>query len=175
MTNRDIMRSALKKHTITVLSQYGFSGKYPHYRRENDYCVDLVSFQTNKYGGSFSVEVSAVFPDSENANYCSYDKKSRETFMIDGTNERYRLPGMFDGWFYYQDVYLKRSLLFGKIYYPVREKEVLTFVAPKGYHLVHKFDEMTAIQMCEEVNRQLVKGFEWLENMKKKRKKGESS
>ena len=55
------------------------------------------------------------------------------------------------------------------------EKEALTFVALKGYRLVHKFDEITAIQVCEEVNRQLIKGFEWLEKLKKKRIEGESS
>jgi len=57
----------------------------------------------------------------------------------------------------------------------VGEKEALTFVALKGYRLVHKFDEITAIQVCEEVNRQLIKGFEWLEKLKKKRIEGESS
>ncbi len=155
MSNRDIMLSALKEHTFPLLKEQGFTGKHPNFRRKFDNCIELISFQTNKWGGSFTIEVSAVFPDLQNKNYELYDGVTEETFGAEATNHRYRLPGMFDGWFYYRDVYCKRTLLFGSVYYNVPEKETANFVPQKGYKLVQKFDRTTAVQICNEVNRQL--------------------
>ncbi|MBR2414877.1 MAG: DUF4304 domain-containing protein [Clostridia bacterium] len=167
MANRDIMLSALKEITFPILFKQGFTGKYPHFRRKSDNCIELVSFQTNKYGGSFTVEISAVFPNEKNKNYNLYDGVTEETFGTEATNKRYRLPGMFDGWFYYRDVYRKRSLLFGNLYTAVSEKKANDFIVPKGYKLVQKFDKNTAIQICNEINKQLTKSEKWLKNFEK--------
>ena len=69
---------------------------------------------------------------------------------------------MYDGWFYYRDLYMKRILGFGKVYLDVSEKQVDDFVAPKGYKLVQKFDETTAIEICREINKQLDVALKWL-------------
>ena len=34
---------------------------------------------------------------------------------------------------------------------------------PRGYKLVQQFNENTANQICEEINKQLIKAFKWLE------------
>ena len=166
MANREIMLSALKKHTFPLLKELGFTGKYPNFRRKLDNCIELISFQTNKWGGSFTIEVSAIFPNGNNKNYELYEGVTEETFGVEATNHRYRLPGMFDGWFYYRDIYRKRTLFFGSIYYDVPEKEAATFVPAKGYKLVQKFDQNTAVQICAEINNQLNTAYIWLEKYK---------
>ena len=170
MANRDIMLSALKKHTFSLLKEQGFTGKYPNFRRKRDDCIELISFFTNKWGGSFTIEVSAVFPNSENKNYTLYNGVTEETFGVEATNERYRLPGMYDGWFYYRDIYRKRTLFFGSIYYDVPEKDAADFVSTKGYKLVTKFDENTSAQICVEINKQLETAYKWLKDFENNNK-----
>lgn len=168
MANREIMLSALKESTFPALIEQGFTGKYPNFRRKLDNCIELISFQINKYGGSFTIEITAVFPNSKNKNYDLYEGVTEETFGVEATNERYRLPGMFNGWFYYRDVYRKRTLLFGNIYYDVPEKHSIDFTPPKGYKLVQKFDKNTAIQICWEINNQLNTAYKWLKDFEKR-------
>ncbi|MGE7925887.1 DUF4304 domain-containing protein [Viridibacillus arvi] len=46
---------------IPFLRQQGFKGSLPHFRRINEKNIDLITFQFNKWGGSFIVEL-AVCP-----------------------------------------------------------------------------------------------------------------
>jgi hypothetical protein len=59
--NRTMMDSALKKQVIPILRNQGFKGSFPHFRRENENNIDLITFQFNRWGGSFVVEL-AVCP-----------------------------------------------------------------------------------------------------------------
>ncbi len=167
MTNRQIMLNTLKKHTFPILLELGFTGKYPNFRRNLDNCIELISFQTNKWGGSFTIEVSAIFPNGKNKNYELYEGVTEETFGVEATNHRYRLPGMFDGWFYYRDIYRKRTLLFGNIYCDIPENRAVNFVPSNGYKLVQKFNKSTALQICSEINKQLIKANNWLKKFEK--------
>lgn len=99
MTNRQIMLKVLNKNVIPSLLEQGFTGKHPHYRREKDNCIEFICFDTNKWGGSFTIEVSAIFPDSKFTN-CLDDTLAEDVW---GTSNRYRLDGLLDGWFYYDD------------------------------------------------------------------------
>jgi hypothetical protein len=167
MANREIMLAALKMHTFPLMKERGFVGKYPNFRRNLDNCIELISFQTNKWGGSFTIEVSAVFQNASNPNYTLYDGVTEDTFGVEATNKRYRLPGMYDGWFYFRDVYCKRTLFFGDVYYDVPEKEKANFIPQKGYKLVQQFDDNTAVQICAEINKQLEAAYKWLDKFKK--------
>jgi hypothetical protein len=167
MTNNEKMKSYLRKNVIPLLSEKGFTGKYPHFRRVREDCIELISFLTNKWGGSFTVEVSAVFPNGLNKNYTEWEGLAEDKLTVWSTNERYRLKGMYDGWFYYGDVYVKHSLLFGKVYYDLSEKQTPDQVLAKGYKLVKKFNDETAIEVCIEVNKQFEKAFKWLEKVEK--------
>lgn len=167
MINRELMLSALKSNTLPILKAQGFTGSYPHFRRFREDRIDLLSFQTNKYGGSFTVEVSAAFPNAKDTNYALYGNMSEKTLNVTAANKRYRLPGMFDGWFYYTDLYEKRTLLFGRIYYGVNERESETFIPGKGYKLVQKFDANTATSICLAVNKQLENAFAWLDTFRR--------
>ncbi len=175
MSNKQIMKSLLIENVIKSLKDQGFAGKYPHYKREKSNCIELITFQTNKYGGSFTVEVSAVFPnetDKKKSNI--YFGNNDDEINVWSTKDRYRLPGMFDGWFYYNDVYsYSYKALFSKritVYRDVSEKEAESFIPPDGFTLVQKFDSVTALKICNEVNRQFGEAFEWLEKLEAKRR-----
>ncbi len=159
MTNRQIMLKALNKNVIPSLLEQGFTGKHPNYRREKDNCIEFIGFDTNKWGGSFTVEVSAIFPNSKNTN-CLGDTIAEN---VCGTSDRYRLDGMFDGWFYYSDVYLVDK----NFYENVNEKQAETFIPPKHYELVQKFTPETAEKICFEINHQLEKAFVWINKFEK--------
>lgn len=169
MTNLEIMKVKLHACVIARLMAQGFVGKWPHFRRIHENHTELITFQTNKYGGSFTVEVSAVFQNREDKNYLSLDGKafSLDTVNVWDTKRRYRLKGMDDGWFYYRDLYRNRSL-FRSRYLDVSEKEADRFQPPKGYKLVRKFNEETAEDICGRVNRQMKAGFMWIERFVKK-------
>ena len=166
MTNIQLMRKCLETKVIQPLIAQGYIGKYPHFKREKGNCIELITFQTNKHGGAFTVEISAVFPDNENKNYVLYDGKEIKDLNVWDTNIRYRLKGMYDGWFYYRDLYSKYIFGFGKDYIDISENNTPESV-PAGYKLVQKFDENTANQICQEVNKQLTKAFKWLQKFEK--------
>lgn len=168
MSNRSTMLSALRTNTLPILRAKGFIGRYPHFRRFREDRIDLISFFSNKWGGSFTVEVSAAFPTAADTNYKLYGNMSEETLNVSATNIRYRLPGMFDGWFYYSDVYAWqwRPFRFRKAtccYSNVNENEAAAFVPPKHYKQVQKFDAAVAQEISLEVNKQLETAFSWLE------------
>ena len=169
MSNREIMLNALKKTVIKELKDRGFTGTYPHFKKIVSDCIELIDFQTNKYGGSFTIEVSAVFPNNKVTNL------SDLTATVDAnkvdvayTNQRYRLDGMYDGWFYYRDIYRKRTLFFGNIYRDVSEKEAADFAPSNGFKLVQKFNEDTSVQICKEINIQFKKAQKWLSDFESK-------
>lgn len=165
MSNREIMLKALNKTVIKDLKSQGFTGKYPHFKKKKEDCIELISFYTNKYGGSFTVEVSAVFPDSKVTNLS--DLKAQvdgENIEVACTNQRYRLKGMFDGWFYYRDVYRSPT----GFYEDIPESRADIFTAPEDWELLQPFNEITAENICEEISLQLDDAFEWLYNFERK-------
>lgn len=162
MTNLQIMKKYLETNVIEPLLSQGFTGKYPHFRKKKEDCIELISFQTNNYGGSFTVEVSAIFPDKKNKNFVLGESMPIEDVNVWYTNHRYRLKGMYDGWFYYRDLYSKYIFGFGRNYLDISENNNNPSI-PKGYKLVQQFNENTAEQICEEINKQLIKAFKWLQ------------
>ena len=163
MTNRQIMLNVLNKKVIPFLIEQGFTGKYPNFRREKENCIEFIGFQANKWGGSFTVEVSAIFLNSKHNN-CLGDLITED---VTGTEERYRLDGMFDGWFYYSDVYLVNK----NYYENINEKQAEAFIPPENYELVQKFTFEVAESICDEVNNQFVKAFKWLDKIEKNNSK----
>lgn len=163
MTNLEIMKTKLHENVIAGLLEQGFVGKWPHFKRVQQRHTELITFQTNKYGGSFKVEMSVVFQDAKDKNYCKIDGKpfSLDTVNVWDTKQRYRLKGVNGGWFYYSDLY-RRRVLFRSSYVDVSEKEADGFLPPKGYELVQRFNAETAEKICRCVNRQMRGGFAWI-------------
>jgi hypothetical protein len=164
------MKAELMKRVIAPLLEQGYTGKWPHFRSVDSGYIRLISFQTNKYGGSFTVECSVAFPETLNISIRDFQR-----INVSHTNQRYRLKGMYDGWFYYCDVYRKRTLFLGTHYLDVGEKNVSTFVPPKGYQLIQRFDQKRAEEICACVNAQLKNGFSWMDRYINQNGKGRSA
>ena len=168
MTNTQIMKKHIEANVINQLLEKGFVGKYPHFRKEKDECVELISFQSNKYGRAFIVEVSVIFPDKKEKNFDSVCYSNINEITVFDTNVRYRLEGMFDGWFYTCDLYSKYIFGLGKAYFEAGENSTSV---PKGYKLAQRFDENAAERICCEINKQMTKAFKWMERFERKVKK----
>ncbi len=53
------MIAMLKEVVIPKLKVAGFSGSFPHLRRQREATIDLLTFQFSRWGGSFVVEVAS--------------------------------------------------------------------------------------------------------------------
>lgn len=155
------MKAALRAYVIAPLLNDGFVGKYPHYRKVYDDRIELFTVQTNKWGNSFTVEVSTVFPLREGSgkNFDVSYGVPLEEINVWHTNKRYRLKGMFDGWFYYTDVYARG--LFSKEYTAVSEAQAASYVPEKRARLVQKADDSLYREICDQVNRQMKAAYKW--------------
>lgn len=170
------MRRALEKLVITPLKQQGFEGEYPHFRRvTSEERIELLVFSAGKYGNCFSVGGSVIFPKEaeryrRNFSYIREDQPLEEVNTY-STYLRETLPGMFDGAFYYTDVYEERfALLPGLprtaiIYEGVSARRAAAFQPGKNQRLVQKYDESTCTMIAEEVNRQLPHLMRWYAKM----------
>jgi hypothetical protein len=52
------MIETLKAQVVPILRARDFKGSFPHYRRPTAYAVHLLSFQFDKWGGRFLVEIA---------------------------------------------------------------------------------------------------------------------
>lgn len=57
------MNTALKNIVVPHLRAHHFKGSFPHFRRRQDTHIDLITFQFNRYGGSFVVECTVCPPE----------------------------------------------------------------------------------------------------------------
>jgi hypothetical protein len=52
------MNLSLEKLVIPILRKNGFSGSIPHFRRIKEDSIDLITFQTDRNGGGFVIELA---------------------------------------------------------------------------------------------------------------------
>ena len=52
------MKEALRSIVVPALRKRGFSGSFPHFRRLGQNKTDLLSFQFDRHGGGFVVEIA---------------------------------------------------------------------------------------------------------------------
>ncbi len=162
MTQSQKMRQALNKYVISDLIQKGFTGEYPHYKKVYDDRIELLVFQKNNWGNSFTIEISTVFlPNRKiNSNFISSEFKNIQDATVWDTNLRYRLKGMYDGWFYYTDLYSKK--IGGMTYYhAISEVKAKDYVPTNNEKLVQKADDDIYFKLCQEVNKQMKLAFKW--------------
>ena len=60
---RTRMIETLNEHVVPVLRERGFKGSFPHFRHPTERGIHLLTFQFDKWGGGFAVEVAACPPD----------------------------------------------------------------------------------------------------------------
>jgi len=168
MSQSKKMRNALSEYVIPNLIVKGFAGRYPHYKKICDDRIELLVFQTNKGGNSFTVEVSTVFLPLSNrrSNFLGGDFKSMDDATVWDTNLRYRLEGMYDGWFYYADLY-KQKIKSMTFYNAISESKAKDYIPAENEVLVQKANDDLYRELCEEVNRQMEKAFQWWDAFRK--------
>lgn len=61
-SSRKEMIKSLSEIVIPVLRQNGFRGTFPHFRRITKEKINLMTFQFDKYGGGFVIEIANCEP-----------------------------------------------------------------------------------------------------------------
>ncbi|HET6512630.1 MAG TPA: DUF4304 domain-containing protein, partial [Candidatus Kapabacteria bacterium] len=54
---RNGMEAALQQHIIPWLLENGFTGQMPHFQRRRAHHLELLTFQFDRYGGGFVIEL----------------------------------------------------------------------------------------------------------------------
>ncbi|WP_400194985.1 DUF4304 domain-containing protein [Lysinibacillus telephonicus] len=86
---REMMNNALKKVVIPFLRQQGFKGSLPHFRRKNKDNIDLITFQFNRWDGSFVVELATSSVEGVTTYWGELVPPNKVT--AHDINERFRL------------------------------------------------------------------------------------
>lgn len=163
----DKMKKALLEYVIPNLKDNGFCGEYPHYRRVHDDRIDIISFNTYKYGNAFYVDISTVFPNrpSGRQNVNRFFGGDFDNIVTGDCCKIYRLKGNFEHLFYYTDVYLS---FLGSPYLAVSESKAKTF--KRGFFdiRVQKSSPEIYKRVCDKVNKQMQKAYKWWNKMGKK-------
>ncbi|MFD1706722.1 DUF4304 domain-containing protein [Siminovitchia sediminis] len=89
MNDRKMMDVALKNIVIPKLREQGFKGSFPHFRRVSENDIDLITFQFNRWGGSFVVEIATCPNDGTTMSWG--EKVPPEKVNAHHINERFRL------------------------------------------------------------------------------------
>jgi hypothetical protein len=106
--DREAMDAALKELVVPVLRANGFKGSLPHFRRATPQAIELLTFQFDKWGGGFVVEISKcppggytmrwgehIAPNKVTAHHLHPDQRKRIQHREgSGTDSWFR----FDGW-----------------------------------------------------------------------------
>lgn len=101
---RQTMTNSLKNIVVPYLREHGFKGAFPHFRRQNEDNIDLITFQFNRHGGSFVVELAVCPADGVTMSWGEKIPPNKVT--AHDVNDRYRLsenPNDPDArWFNYE-------------------------------------------------------------------------
>jgi hypothetical protein len=101
-TERDKMIATLKQHVVPVLKARGFKGSFPHFRRLTDTGIHLLTFQFDKWGGGFIVEIASCSVEGVTMFWGEYIPPTKVT--AHHVSSRLRLgaaDGQSDHWFRY--------------------------------------------------------------------------
>ena len=95
------MVAALKGHTVPSLRVQGFKGSFPHFFREQNDFISLLSVQFFSSGGSFCVELGYADPNRSNVYFRPDAAPSK--MRVSATRDRMRLgaPDGGDHWFHF--------------------------------------------------------------------------
>jgi hypothetical protein len=118
--SRELMIKELSKTVIPAIRELGFKGSFPHFRRIRTDRINLLTFQFDRYGGGFVIEIvnCASAPDSI-MNSIGQEIKINKLTAHDFTNRKRIQSNMktesslTEDWFRYDKKYL---FGFGNIY-----------------------------------------------------------
>jgi len=125
---RDEMNRALKDIVVPQLRQRGFKGSFPHFRRVGEAKIDLLTFQFDRHGGGFVIEISKCSPDGTTTAWGEHIPASKISACDMHSDERLRLKpcsgGSTDDWFRYD----KKPLISSGSVYEKIAKSVLAYL-----------------------------------------------
>jgi hypothetical protein len=98
---RQAMDAALKRVVVPHLRNEGFKGTLPHFRRLHEKQIDLLTFQFNKYGGSFVVEIAKCPPDGVTTSWGKHIPPAKVNAHSVNTRLRLGSTPDLDHWFHF--------------------------------------------------------------------------
>jgi len=107
---RDNMVSSLKKIVIPTLRAKGFKGSFPHFRRIKENKIDLLTFQFDRYGGGFVIELAFCPPEGVTHYWGEKVPPNKVTAHDLYPDNRLRLKGNDDEWFRYDIEYVSGNI-----------------------------------------------------------------
>jgi hypothetical protein len=122
---RDKMVAVLKATVVPVLKARGFKGSFPHFRRPTGSAIHLLTFQFDKWGGGFVVEIAKCPPEGVTTTWGLEIPPGKVT--AHHVNERLRLGASGAGedhWFRYDQ---ERAFKFGDPYQSAAEEVLLAY------------------------------------------------
>lgn len=122
---RDRMVETLKEYVVPVLRERGFKGSFPHFRRSTDKDVHLLTFQFDKWGGAFTIEIAACPPEGVTTSWGKHIPAHEVRAWDINPPHRPRLgPEKADQWFRFD----KRGLVFRRDPYERAALQVLPYL-----------------------------------------------
>jgi hypothetical protein len=103
--HRQTMNLELKCTVVPVLRESGFKGSFPHFRRPTSNGIDLLTFQFDRYGGGFVIEIARCPKEGITTHWGKEIPANKVTAWDVDPNERKRIQpnigGGTDSWFRY--------------------------------------------------------------------------
>jgi len=134
-SSRDKMDKSLSEIVVPVLRQLEFKGSFPHFRRVKSDRINLLTFQFDRSGGGFVIEIANCRPDGFTTHW-GLDIKPNKLTAHD-MNKRKRIQSnmetdssLTEDWFRYDKKYL---FGFGDIYKKVCKDVLLKLDIAKDY------------------------------------------
>jgi len=100
-SERDNMISELKKIVVPELRKRGFKGSFPHFRRISEDKIDLMTFQFDRYGEGFVIEVGVCSPEGFTHSWGEKVSPNKVTAHDLNPDNRLRLKENDGQWFRY--------------------------------------------------------------------------
>ena len=124
------MIKALNIIIVPLLRARHFKGSFPHFRRIKETQIDLLTFQFDRNGGGFVIEISKCPPDGITTAWGEDIPGTKVTAWDTHPNDRLRLQPGHDGttkdWFRFDQRPI--FLLFEKNMYERVAKSVIPFI-----------------------------------------------
>ena len=95
----------IKSKAVPMLRAAGFRGSFPHFRRPSPRGIDLITFQFDRHGGGFVVEIACAPASGITTHWGKFIEPTKITAWDIHPNERWRLGSTLGGdfWFRYDD------------------------------------------------------------------------
>jgi hypothetical protein len=137
---RERMIATLKMHVVPVLKARGFKGSFPHFRRPTDTAMHLLTFQFDKRGGGFVVEIASCPTEGVTMHWGKHIPPARITAHDIAHRLRLGSPdSKSDHWFKYD----RRGLLSSGDPYERAAQEVLPLLDSQAETFWRQTDTQT--------------------------------